>query len=88
MSKNKNELSNGPRNKGDELMLLNKLTRLLEILVRQSLETIRGNRSQKEIIVLLDSVGCGASEIASLLGTTSNTVKVTLCTSKNEKRKK
>ena len=88
MSKNKNELGVESRNESDELALLNKMTRLLEILTRLGLEKMKGNRTQGEMILFLDSVGCGPSEIATLLGTTSNTVYVSLSQAKNKKRKK
>ena len=72
----------------DELSLLTRMTRLLEILVRLNLETSRGNRKQTEMIALLDSVGCGQTEIANLLGTTQNTVNVTLSRAKRKAKKK
>jgi len=70
---------------GDELTALRKMARLLEVLVRLNLETMRGNRSQADIISVLDSVGCRQSEIADLLGTTSNTVNVALYKAKKKK---
>ena len=62
----------------DERTLLAKMTRLLEILVRLNLQNMRGDRSQNNMISMLDSVGCGQSEIADLLGTSTNTVNVSL----------
>ena len=61
-----------------ELILFRKMTRLLEVLVRLNLRSMKGDRSQNDMISLLDSVGCGQSEIADLLGTTTNTVNVSL----------
>jgi len=72
----------------DELSLLRKGTRLLEILVRLNLQAIKGSKSQNEMIRLLDSVGCGPSEIADLLGTTTNTVNVSLYKAKRKASKK
>jgi DNA-directed RNA polymerase specialized sigma24 family protein len=70
----------------DEVTLLRKMTRLLEILVRMDLQVMKANKSQKEMIALLDSVGCGQSEIADLLGTTTNTVNVSLYKAKRKGR--
>jgi DNA-directed RNA polymerase specialized sigma24 family protein len=72
----------------DEISLLARIARLLEILVRLNLETSRGDRKQSEMIDLLDSVGCGQTEIANLLGTTANTVNVALNRAKRKARKK
>ena len=73
---------------GDELAALKKVARLLEILTRLNLQTMRGDRTQQDMVLLLDSVGCGPSEIADLLGTTPNTINVTLSNAKKKKRKK
>lgn len=72
----------------DEISLLARIGRLLEILVRLNLETSRGDRSQSEMITLLDSLGCGQTEIADLLGTTANTVNVALHRAKRKARRK
>ena len=71
------------------MLLFRKMTRLLEILVRLNLQNMRGDRSQNEMIALvLDSVGCGQSEIAAFLGTTTNTVNVSLYKAKRKADKK
>jgi DNA-directed RNA polymerase specialized sigma24 family protein len=67
-----------------ELALLKKMTRLLEIVVRLNLQNMKGDRSQNDMISLLDSAGCGQSEIAVFLGTTTNTVNVSLYKSKEK----
>ena len=85
MSKKENRSAAGPE--GDEISILKKAARLLEILVRINLQTIKGDRTQGEMILMLDTVGCGPSEIASLLGTTSNTVNVTLSNAKKKQKK-
>jgi len=72
----------------DDLTLFRKMTRLLEILVRLNLQNMKGDRSQNDMISLLDSVGCGQSEIADFLGTTTNTVNVSLYKSKRKAGKK
>jgi len=72
----------------EDLIVLRKMTRLLEIFVRLSLQNMRGDRSQNDMIALLDSVGCGQSEIADFLGTTTNTVNVSLYKAKRKAGKK
>jgi DNA-directed RNA polymerase specialized sigma24 family protein len=72
----------------DDLALFRKMTRLLEILVRLNLQTMKGDRSQNDMISLLDSVGCGQSEIADFLGTTTNTVNVSLYKAKRKAGRK
>jgi len=71
---------------GDEISVLDKMTRMLEILVRLNLQTMRGDRTQADMILMLDSVGCSPSEIAGLLGTTSNTVNAIECKEKVSKK--
>ena len=73
---------------GDELSVLNRAVRLLEILTQLSLKTAKGERSQSEMISLLDTFGCGQTEIARLLGTTQNTVNVALYKAKRRQTKK
>lgn len=87
MSKTTKESRVNP-NELDELALFKKMTRLLEILVRLNLQNMKGDRSQNGMISLLDSVGCGQSEIADFLGTTTNTVNVSLYKAKRKAVKK
>ncbi|HUE57093.1 MAG TPA: sigma factor-like helix-turn-helix DNA-binding protein [Candidatus Udaeobacter sp.] len=72
----------------DETSLLAKAVRLLEILVGLQVQAAKGGRTQAEMITLLDSAGCGRKEIAGLLGTTANTVNVTLHRAKRKAKKK
>jgi hypothetical protein len=72
----------------EDSALFRKMTRLLEILVRLNLQNMKGDRSQNDMISLLDSVGCGQSEIATFLGTTTNTVNVSLYKAKRKAGKK
>jgi len=88
MSKKENKTAARRTNEGDEISVLNRMTRLLEILVRLNLQTMRGDRTQKDMILMLDSVGCKPSEIAGLLGTTPNTVNVSLSNAKRKRREK
>jgi len=62
------------------------MTRLLEVLVRLNLQGMRNERGQKEMVLMLDSIGCGHAEIAGLLGITPNSVGPTL--SRANRRKK
>ena len=69
-------------NSDDEIIdELRKITRLLTVLATKGM-------TQREQIMLLDSVGLPPREIAELIGTTSNTVSVTLSTLRREARKK
>ncbi len=67
----------------DEIIIdeLRKITRLLTVLATKGM-------TQREQIVLLDSVGLPPREIAELIGTTSNTVSVTLSTLRRAARRK
>ena len=77
MSKTKNQ--EDPRiGDGDKASELRRIARLLEIMVRLNLQSMKGDRSQNEMISMLDSAGCRQSEIADLPKTTANTVNVSL----------
>ncbi len=71
-----------------EASVLNKIARLLEILTMVAIQSSRGDRSQADMISTLASLGCTQSEIAKLLGTTSNTVNVALYKAKLRKNRK
>jgi hypothetical protein len=86
MSKRESKSQKPSINASQELSVLSRISRLLEVLVRLNLETMRGGHSQADMIAMLDSVGCRQSEIADLLGTTSNTVNVTLYKKKSRKK--
>jgi DNA-directed RNA polymerase specialized sigma24 family protein len=88
MSKLTKKERQAPTDQLDELTVLKKIARLLEIAVRLDLQNMKGSRSQNEMIALLDSVGCGQSEIADFLGTTTNTVNVSLYKTKRKAGKK
>jgi DNA-directed RNA polymerase specialized sigma24 family protein len=57
---------------------IERLIRLVELLVRLKLREINTGRSQKEMILLLGDVGMGGGEIASHLGISRTTVDPTL----------
>jgi DNA-directed RNA polymerase specialized sigma24 family protein len=65
-------------------MQLEKTNSYLKALLRVTLETSSRNTTEK--VTMLSSVGMAPSEIAEVLGTTSNTVSVTL--SKLRKKQK
>jgi DNA-binding CsgD family transcriptional regulator len=88
MSRKKNKTAVRRTDEVDEISILNRMTRLLEILVRLDLQTMKGDHTQNDMILMLDSVGCRPSEIANLLGTTSNTVNVSLSNAKRKNRRK
>lgn len=54
----------------------------VELLVRLKLHEVRGNRTQKDMIHLLDECGCGPTQIARLLNTTPNSVNPVLSRSR------
>lgn len=60
---------------------LKRITRLLTVLATKEM-------TQREQIQLLDSVGMAPREIAELIGTTANTVSVTLSALRREGRRK
>ncbi len=59
----------------------------LDTLIRLSALSACGDKSQKEKIQLLASVGMQPKAIAELLGTTANTVNVTLSGLRKKKKK-
>jgi DNA-directed RNA polymerase specialized sigma24 family protein len=84
MSNKENKSGNPAR---EISQVLSRISRHLETLVRLNQQSLRAGRSQSEMIVLLGSMGCGQAEIADLLGTTPNTVNVTLYNAKKKKKK-
>jgi len=88
MPKKENKSAARATDENDELAALNRIARLLEILTGLNLQAMRGDRSQADMISMLDSLGCGQSEIARLLGTTPNTVNVALYNAKKRKKPK
>jgi DNA-directed RNA polymerase specialized sigma24 family protein len=85
MSKRRNEPGTQHADTSETLQILTKITRLLELFVRINLQLNRGDRTQRELVIVLDSIGCGPSEIVRLLGTSSNTVNVALSKAKKSK---
>lgn len=87
MSKKGSERGGGRSDDSSELPVLRRIARLMEMLVRLHLQAMRGDRTQREMILMLDSAGCGPSEIAQLVGTTPNTVNVALSNAKKKRRR-
>jgi hypothetical protein len=54
--------------------LLRSIGKTLDLLVKLKLREARGDRTLKDMILELHACGCGAMEIARLLGTTRETV--------------
>lgn len=84
MSRKKKENATARSDAPSEAALLERIAHLLEIQVRLSLRGMKNEQGQPEMISALDSVGCGQTEIAELLGISANTVKVTLYRSKKK----
>lgn len=58
----------------------------INILIRLMALDLCEGKSQKEQIVLLSNAGIGPKEIADMLGTTANTVSVTLAGARKAKK--
>jgi DNA-directed RNA polymerase specialized sigma24 family protein len=73
MQKKTNHRKSGSEH-DSELTLLRDINRSLQVLVGLTLESVRGERGQKDMVLLLDSIGCGHVEIADILGISRNSV--------------
>lgn len=69
---------------GDSDSVLLRIERLLKIMVKLRLEECRADKTQNEMIFLLDGLGCGPTEIADFLGTTKNSVSPVLSRAKRK----
>ena len=58
--------------------LLARLCRSVELLIQLKLHEVRGEKNQKEIILLMDSAGFSPGEIGKFLGTSTNNVSPVL----------
>lgn len=63
--------------------LISKMNTIIRLLMTNSLKDMK---KQSDKIVFLSSLGLGPSDIADLLGTTANTVSVTLSKSKRKNK--
>jgi DNA-binding CsgD family transcriptional regulator len=69
--------------------LLSEIDAKLDTLIRiQALQSVRGMETQKDKIVFLYGAGIRPKDIASILGTTSNTVNVAMANHKKAQSKK
>lgn len=71
-------------NNGQPNETLERIERLLKVMVKLKITEFRGDKTQNELIFLLDSLGCGTAEIAELLGTTRNSVSPVLSRAKRK----
>jgi DNA-directed RNA polymerase specialized sigma24 family protein len=76
------------RKEVQETDLIERLVRLVELLLRLKLREMNSGRSQKEMILLLGDVGIGGGEIASLLGISRTNVDPTLSKARRTPRTK
>ena len=68
--------------------LLSEIDAKLDTLIRiQALQAVQGMETQKERIVFLYGAGVRPKDIASILGTTSNTVSVAVANHKKSQQK-
>lgn len=67
---------------------LERIERLLDILVRLKLRELKADRNQTETILLLGEVGMTGGEIASLVGISRKTVDPTLSKARRKSRTK
>jgi DNA-directed RNA polymerase specialized sigma24 family protein len=68
--------------------LLTQLNRSVELLVRLKIHEARGEKSQKEMILFLDSLGCSPSEIARFLSIPTTTINPILSRGRQQNNKR
>lgn len=66
---------------------LGKIARSLDLLVKLKVKESQGDRSTKDMILLLNSFGCTPTEIAKALGKTPNDVSPVLTRAKRAPKK-
>lgn len=69
---------------GDSDSVILRIERLMKIMVKLKLEACRGEKTQNDMIFLLDGMGCSTNEIADLLGASRNSVGPVLSRAKNK----
>jgi hypothetical protein len=67
--------------------LITRLNQLVEVLVKLKLEDVKGERSQKEMILFLGTLGCSSGDIARLLGVKETNVYPTLSRARQTKKR-
>lgn len=80
MTRNENNINT---NEFDLRVIGRKLNQLISLKVHE----IKGEKSQNEMIILLNGLGFSPTEIATLLGTTTNSVNPVLSRSRKKKGK-
>jgi DNA-directed RNA polymerase specialized sigma24 family protein len=81
----------GARFWGDDCMsdeAVQDLSRSIELLLKLKIAELRGDRSQSEMILFLDSLGFKSGEIIKLMGASAATVRPILSRGKKNKKKK
>ena len=71
----------------EQLETLKALERHSQLLLKLKVAELRGERGQKEMILLLDSIGFRSGEIIDLLGAAPNTVRPILSRAHKKKTK-
>jgi DNA-directed RNA polymerase specialized sigma24 family protein len=61
--------------------------RLLELLVKLNIQQLRGEKSQSEMILLLDSIGLKSGEIVRFLGASAATVRPLLSRAHSKRKR-
>ena len=66
---------------------LQSIERALELLLKLKVQELKGERSQSEMILLLDSLGFKSGEIVKCLGASPATVRPILSRARSKKKK-
>ena len=70
---------------GRKTMSKEEITKRLDIIIKLlAMNLMQGKETQKDKIIQLSKLGLQPKEIANILGTTSNTVRVTLSAARKE----
>ena len=64
------------------------IRRLIELLLKLKIHELKGDRSQSEMILLLDSLGFKSGEIIRMLGASESTVRPILSRGRKNKKKR
>lgn len=70
-----------------DVEMLERIADATELLVKLALQQFQGERTQNDMILLLDSLGCAPGKIADYLGTTTKTVYPALSRARKRGRK-
>jgi DNA-directed RNA polymerase specialized sigma24 family protein len=64
------------------------IERFLELLVKLTVQQLKGDKSQSEMILLLDSLGFTSGEVAKFLGASPATVRPILSRAHSKRKRK